>query len=78
MAHEPFIVNDSDFVSLILCSVMISFRDYVQTIRYRKEETNVCNNGEVKKSWVDVEKQTTSDRLKRVEFDPEATWELLK
>jgi len=50
----------------------------LQTIRYRKEETEAASDGKEETKWVDVEKQTTPDRLQRVPFDPEASWQLLQ
>lgn len=48
------------------------------TIRYQKEEADTDEDGNAETKWVNVEKQTTSERLLRVPFDPDASWELLK
>lgn len=69
--------NESSLLPRVI--VFLNFiHSYVQTIRYRKEEADTEEDGNTETKWVNVEKQTTPDRLERVPFDADASWELLK
>jgi hypothetical protein len=47
------------------------------TIRYKKQQEDVLEDGTKQSSIIEVEKQTTPDRLDRVEWDEEKSWRVL-
>mmetsp|Transcript_26941 Transcript_26941/g.37869 ORF Transcript_26941/g.37869 Transcript_26941/m.37869 type:complete len:163 (+) Transcript_26941:535-1023(+) len=47
------------------------------TIKYQKADVTLNEQGDEEASLVQVEKQTTPDRLHRVPWDEEATWSIL-
>mmetsp|Transcript_31773 Transcript_31773/g.48737 ORF Transcript_31773/g.48737 Transcript_31773/m.48737 type:complete len:172 (-) Transcript_31773:68-583(-) len=47
------------------------------TIQYQKADVTLNEHGHEEASLVQVEKQTTPDRLQRVPWDEEATWSIL-
>ena len=51
---------------------------HISTIRYRKQQEEVQNDGSTKTSIAEVEKQTTPDRLHRMEWDEEKSWRVLQ
>ena len=51
---------------------------YSDTIRYKKQQEEVQDDGTTKANIVEVEKQTTPDRLGRVKWDEEKSWRLLQ
>lgn len=60
-------------------SILIDFiLAYSDTIRYKKQQEEIQDDGTTKANIVEVEKQTTPDRLGRVKWDEEKSWRLLQ
>lgn len=49
-----------------------------QTIRYKKQQDEVQDDGSTKTGIIEVEKQTTPDRLELVEWNEEKSWRILQ
>ena len=65
-SHIMYVLNEKRVVTLLRVFVFLNshlIHSYVQTIRYRKEEADTEEDGNTETKWVNVEKQTTPDRL---------------
>ncbi len=51
--------------------------NFLKTIKYKKLEKIEDENGSTSEQMINIEKQTTPDRLTRVPWDEEATWEII-
>ena len=50
----------------------------MQTIKYKKAETQVGDDGNERTYYIDMEKQTYAERLGRLAWDEEKSWEIIK
>lgn len=69
-----FFVYDHDCYTLLISMTNTLYHRHVQTIRYKTTETCTDEQGKTFTQEMDVEKQTTPDRLSPLPWDEEKTW----